>query len=117
MNDKVKEALIGWLQDLERLNLFSKTENPPLKNLIQPGRISILDLSEIISAKKKQIIVGYLADKLFYNRRMGAIPPFVMIIEEAHQFAPEGISSELSISKNAIETIAREGVNFLHKLD
>lgn len=112
INKKVKETLIGWLYDLSRLNLFFRTSNPPLRKFVSPGHLTILDLSNIISIKKKQIIVSYLAEKLFYLRRMNKIPPFLMILEEAHQFVPEGTINSLSISKKIIETIAREGRKF-----
>jgi DNA helicase HerA-like ATPase len=45
-------------------------------------------------------------------RRMNKIPPFLLIIEEAHQFAPEAAQSR-ALSKSIIETIAREGRKFL----
>lgn len=112
INQKVKETLGSWLYDLRRLNIFGKSDNPVLRKLIIPGHLSILDLSNIISIKKKQIIVSYLAEKLFYLRRMGVTPPFLFILEEAHQFAPEGKLGESSISKPIIETISREGRKF-----
>jgi len=112
INKKVRDTLIGWLFDLSRLNLFYRTSNPPLRKFVSPGHLTILDLSNIISIKKKQIIISYLAEKLFYLRRVNKIPPFLMILEEAHQFVPEGTIDSLSISKKIIETIAREGRKF-----
>ncbi|MHA1728206.1 MAG: ATP-binding protein [Promethearchaeota archaeon] len=112
INKKVRNALIGWLFELERLNLFYKTQNPVLRKIIIPNHLCILDLSSIISMKKKQIIVSYLAEKLFYMRRREKVPPFLFILEEAHQFAPEGGLNSSHISKRIIETIAREGRKF-----
>ena len=43
---------------------------------------------------------------------MDKIPPFLLIIEEAHQFCPEAAQSE-ALSKYIIETIAREGRKFM----
>jgi DNA helicase HerA-like ATPase len=40
------------------------------------------------------------------------IPPFLLILEEAHQFCPEASQSK-AISKSIIETIAREGRKFM----
>ncbi|MHA1340363.1 MAG: ATP-binding protein [Promethearchaeota archaeon] len=116
INPKLKDALIGWLDELDRMRLFSNKQNPKLSNLVKLGYLSIIDLSSIISLKKKQIIVTYLAKKLFYKRRMNQIPPFLMIIEEAHQFAPESSSFGTTISKGIIETIAREGRKFYAQL-
>jgi DNA helicase HerA-like ATPase len=49
---------------------------------------------------------------LFYLRRKNEIPPFLLIIEEAHQFCPEAAHSK-ALSKYIIETIAREGRKFM----
>jgi hypothetical protein len=43
---------------------------------------------------------------------MQRIPPFLLIIEEAHQFCPEAAHSK-ALSKGIIETIAREGRKFM----
>ena len=45
-------------------------------------------------------------------RRLNAIPPFLLIIEEAHQFCPQAEHSR-AISKPIIEMIAREGRKFM----
>ena len=107
-----KDALIGWIMGLEQLGLFGKTDNPSISDLVKPGKLTIIDLSDIIDLKKKQIIVAYYSRKLFDERRQKRVPPFTIIVEEAHQLAPEKISKEGSISKHVIETIAREGRKF-----
>jgi DNA helicase HerA-like ATPase len=112
INQKVKTALIGWLEDLDRLHIFSDKNHPVLRKLIQTGRLNILDLSNLISIRKKQIIIAYLLERLFGMRRKEEIPPFYIIIEEAHQFAPEQSFDKSAVSKSIIETIAREGRKF-----
>jgi DNA helicase HerA-like ATPase len=107
-----KLALIGWLSELERLNLFGPQENPVMKNVINQGKISIFNLQNEISIRKKQIIVDYICYQLFYLRRKNEIPPFLLIIEEAHQFCPE-VAHSKALSKYIIETIAREGRKFM----
>ncbi|MFO7794860.1 MAG: ATP-binding protein [Promethearchaeati archaeon] len=111
-NKSTKQALIGWLSQLERLNLFGPQENPLIKNIIKKGELTIFSLQKEINIKKKQIIVDYICNQLFYLRRMNKIPPFLVIIEESHQFCPEAAHSK-AISKNIIETIAREGRKFM----
>ncbi|TFF92772.1 MAG: ATP-binding protein [Promethearchaeota archaeon] len=111
-NKSTKQALIGWLSELERLNLFGPQENPLIKNIIKKGELTIFSLQKEINIKKKQIIVDYICNQLFYLRRMNKIPPFLVIIEESHQFCPEAAHSK-AISKNIIETIAREGRKFM----
>ncbi|GAH43165.1 unnamed protein product, partial [marine sediment metagenome] len=107
-----KQALIGWLSELERLNLFGSQENPVMKNVINQGEISIFNLQDEVSIRKKQIMVDYICNQLFYLRRKNEIPPFLLIIEEAHQFCPEAAHSK-ALSKYIIETIAREGRKFM----
>ena len=110
--ESTKQALLGWILSLEQLKLFGKTDNPSINDLVKPGQLTIVDLSEVVNMKKKQIIVAYFASKLFYERRQKRVCPFTMVLEEAHQFAPQQIAKEGSISKGIIETIAREGRKF-----
>lgn len=116
INQKVRSALSGWLSDLNRNKIFAKKNHPVLRTLIEPGRLNIIDLSSLISIRKKQIIVSFLLDRLFYMRRKEEVPPFFIILEEAHQFAPEHSINNSSISKSIIETIAREGRKFFGQL-
>jgi DNA helicase HerA-like ATPase len=111
-NKSTRLALIGWLSDLERLTLFGPQENPNLDNLIEKKKIIIFNLQKEISIRKKQIIVDYICDRLFKLRRSDRIPPFLLIVEEAHQFCPEAAHSK-AISKRIIEMIAREGRKFM----
>ena len=115
MNLLVKEALIGWLNQLHQTGLFGTEEQPLFKELMQPGKLIIIDFSDMISLRSKQVIVSYVLNKLFELRRANQIPPVVSIVEEAHQFCPEqtGIKSP---AKRIIETIAREGRKFMCSL-
>ncbi len=107
-----KQALIGWLLDLENLTIFGPQENPSTKNLVNPKEIAIINLQSETNLRKKQIAVEYICNRLFYLRRENKIPPFLLIIEEAHQFCPEAAEAK-AISKSVIETIAREGRKFM----
>jgi len=112
LSKSTKQALIGWLSELDRLNLFGPQENPILNNIVKQGELTIFNLANEISIRKKQIIIDYLCNRLFYLRRLNKIPPFLLILEEAHQFCPEAAHSR-AISKSIIETIAREGRKFM----
>ena len=107
-----KDSLIGWILSLEQLGLFGKADNPSINDLVRPGQLTIVDLSDIVDMRKKQIIVAYFARKLFDERRQRRVPPFTIVLEESHQFAPEKMSKEGAISRGIIETIAREGRKF-----
>ena len=107
-----KAPLVSWLSDLNSTDLFKKVDSPNVEQLAVSGQLSVLDLSEFIHLRDRQIIVANVARKLFAARRENKIPPFILVVEEAHQFAPEGEQKSEAISKNIIETIAREGRKF-----
>jgi DNA helicase HerA-like ATPase len=85
-NKNTRQALIGWLSDLERLTLFGSQENPVLDKIVKKQEITIFNLKKEISIRKKQIIIDYICNRLFKLRRLDKVPPFLLIIEEAHQF-------------------------------
>jgi DNA helicase HerA-like ATPase len=72
----------------------------------------ILDFSSIDSLRKKQILTALIARKLFRLRKKDIIPPFLLLIEEAHNFAREKAEANEALSRAIIETIAREGRKF-----
>jgi DNA helicase HerA-like ATPase len=108
MNEKTKYALLRKLNQLKAMNIFGKSNRPSAKNL-EPGKLNILDLSDMIDNQKKQIITAFFGKHFFRKRRTGSIPPFLYLLEEAHNFAPEKTPSA---SKQVIEKMAREGRKF-----
>jgi len=111
--DEVKRALKRSLSELKRYHFLSrKTENPKLLSEIRPGHLLILDFNSIDSLRKKQILVSLIARRLFNLRKKGKIPPFLLLIEEAHNFAREKAEESEAVSRAIIETIAREGRKF-----
>ncbi|MBI4399708.1 ATP-binding protein [Candidatus Micrarchaeota archaeon] len=112
IKDSVKGPLIGSLYSLKTMKLFGKVDSPGYLDLAQQGKVSILDLSDLDNLKKKQLIVAYFAKKLFRLRKKGGVPPFLLVLEEAHNFAREKASKHEVISKGIVETIAGEGRKF-----
>ena len=111
--DEVKRALKRSLSELKRYRFLSrKKENPRMLADIRPGQLMILDFSTIDSLRKKQILVSLMARRLFNLRKKGKIPPFLLLIEEAHNFAREKAEEREAVSRAIIETIAREGRKF-----
>lgn len=108
---KTKNVLTSWLHELEYTRLFSNKDYPSVKDLAFQGNLSILDLSDIVDIKRKQIIVSYFAWKLFEARRQKKISPFILFVEEAHQFAPQS-EEQSALSRGIIEQMAREGRKF-----
>tara|TARA_Y100000034_G_scaffold136947_1_gene217486 strand:- start:1856 stop:3331 length:1476 start_codon:yes stop_codon:yes gene_type:complete len=112
MNDMVKEALLSRLTDISRMNLFSTTSVPSESELIKQGMMTVIDFTNILDLRKKQIIVSLISKKLFELRVKEAVPPYIEIIEEAHNFCPSGEAAERAISRAIIEKLAREGRKF-----
>ena len=107
-----KDILITILSHLRETGFFGVSDNPSLDTLAKQGHATIIDVSDITSLRKRQMLVSYLGRKLFDARTSDRIPPFVFIVEEAHNFAPEGVKREAALSKGIIEKIAREGRKF-----
>jgi DNA helicase HerA-like ATPase len=111
ISKNTREALVGWLINLEDTGLFGREALPDIETTVKSGKLTIIDLSDFISLKKKQIVVSHLVNELLRLRRRGTIPPFLLVLEEAHQFCPES-RHELALPKSRIETVAREGRKF-----
>ena len=111
--DEVKRALKRSLMELRRYRFLSRTnEKPKLLSDVKSGNLLVLDFSTIDSLRKKQILVSMIARRLFNLRKKGKVPPFLLLIEEAHNFAREKAEEGQAVSRSIIETIAREGRKF-----
>ena len=110
--DNVKRPLLAWLSELRSLRLFGASDYPKFESIIAPGRLAVVDLSEIENARKKQIMVAYICRRLFKLRKKEKIAPFALVVEEAHNFAPEKVDKAYALAKPPIIAIAREGRKF-----
>jgi hypothetical protein len=112
IKSSTKDVLTSVLCELMETGIFGASDCPEAKEIAQQGKVSIIDLSSFVSSVNKQMIVSHLARKLFSLRREGEIPPFLLVLEEAHQFVPETAKAERAVSRSIIQTIAREGRKF-----
>jgi hypothetical protein len=112
IKDNVKGPLLAALQEIRRLRLFAAVDHPALTGLVQPGKLLVFDLSDVDDLRRKQVITSVIARRLFKLRKDGKIPPFVFLVEEAHNFAPERAQRGTAIAKGIIEKLAREGRKF-----
>jgi len=108
-NSQAKWNLVSMLEFLDGTKLFSANPTLP-KDIVQPGKISIIDLKED-RPEIQQIVALKLIEDLFRARKHGRIPPFLLMIEEAHNFCPERGFGEVASSK-VIRTVASEGRKF-----
>jgi DNA helicase HerA-like ATPase len=111
MPKKTKQIWLDRLNRMRYMGIFRRYDNPSVDR-VEPGKLIVLDLSDIVGYRKKQIIAAYFAENLFKARRSGDIPPYFFLVEEAHNFAPENVSSDHAIARSTITKIAREGRKF-----
>ncbi|MDD3178610.1 MAG: ATP-binding protein [Candidatus ainarchaeum sp.] len=114
IKENISSILISALYELDSYKLFGKIDFPSIFDIVSLNNLTIIDISKEINKKKKQIILYYFAHKLFYARVNSnvIVPPFLLVVEEAHQFAPESASRDKALAKGILETIAREGRKF-----
>ena len=113
IHDGVKKTILRDLYELQAMRLIHPSrQKPNFYESVKPGELLVLDLSDLDEAGKKKRIVTYIASRLFKLRKKGKIPPFLFVVEEAHNFAPEKVKTIYSPSKAIIEKIAREGRKF-----
>ncbi|RME78009.1 ATP-binding protein [Candidatus Woesearchaeota archaeon] len=104
-----KYALIDLLNYVRRMNIFSHAPTP-LNEIVKPGRASIVNLKGR-APEESEILVAKLCKELFEARKRNLIPPFFLVLEEAHNFCPERSFGETKASK-ILRTIAAEGRKF-----
>ncbi len=108
-----KEREVGEeiMNALASLNLFSKVAYPNLRDIMH-AHLYVIDLSDTENVRKKLLIVRLLTQQLFRMRVTGVVPPFLLVVEEAHNFVPSIASKYEALAKEPIETLAREGRKF-----
>jgi uncharacterized protein len=115
-------ATLARLWRLHRMNIFDQPRNPPLNYgaMLQPGRVSIIDLSGTDSPAINNIVIADLlrsiqrAQDSAYRQweRDGAQGPprrVLVIIEEAHEFLSVDRISKMPILFEQVSRIAKRG--------
>jgi hypothetical protein len=104
-----KWSLISQLEQLKQLKLYS--EDPvPLTDIVKFKQCSIISLKGVDPFVSETFVAGLL-NNLFEARKKDEIPPFLLVLEECHNFCPERSLGEKKASK-VIRTIAGEGRKF-----
>lgn len=104
-----KWSIINVIEYLDKLNIFSDSPTS-YKELVAPGVCSIINVKGM-PPDIQGIIVYKLCKDLFEMRKNNEIPPFFLILEEAHNFCPERSFGEAK-SSQILRTIASEGRKF-----
>lgn len=104
-----KWGLVSSIESLVALGIF-RGKGTSIESLVAPKKVSILNLKGV-SPEVQQTVVSITARRLFEARKLGKVPPFMLVLEEAHNFAPEkGLAT--TASGLAMRTIASEGRKF-----
>ncbi|MCF7866172.1 ATP-binding protein [Candidatus Woesearchaeota archaeon] len=107
--NNAKFGVMTLVDSLRSTGIFS--DYPVSYNeLVSNGKASILNLKGI-STDVQELIVYKICKDLFELRKKGKLPPFFLVIEEAHNFCPERSFGETKASK-LIRNIASEGRKF-----
>ncbi len=104
-----KWRMIHFLERIRETGILSDSPTR-IEELVKGGKASIIDMKGA-EPKLQQLIVYRLCKEVFEGRKMGKIPPFVLVIEEAHNFCPERGFGQ-AVSSNILRTIASEGRKF-----
>lgn len=101
-------------------SIFSDSEHIPLNELFKPGRCTVLQLSDI-EQNEQQVVVATLLRRV-NKARMATVReeaqqgtdsylpyPVFTLLEEAHRFAPAGLTV---VSTNILKQILSEGRKF-----
>ncbi|MBP1908624.1 ATP-binding protein [Methanolobus bombayensis] len=106
---KAKWIVINALEQIRDTNILSP--NPTsISELFQKGKAAVIDFKGV-APELQSMIVASLCSGLFEARKLNQIPPGMLVVEEAHNYAPEKGFSKTT-STDILRTIASEGRKF-----
>ena len=103
----VAEMLHERLEYVEQTKLLGPV-GTSLNDLVKKGEATLINLRGI-APDVQELVVARIATTLFDNRKKDKIPPMFLVIEEAHNFAPQQGTAACS---RVLKNIASEGRKF-----
>ncbi|MCL2711865.1 MAG: DUF87 domain-containing protein [Methanomassiliicoccaceae archaeon] len=100
-------VLITELEYLDEIGIFA-TRGNRVDELVEEGRTTVINLKGV-PPDIQELVVRRLGTLMFEMRKIGNIPPMMLIIEEAHNYCPQ---QGTAISSRVLSTIASEGRKF-----
>ncbi len=101
--------VIASLESLNSIGVFSEDATFPT-DLVKKGKCSLINMKGV-APDVQSVVVARLTKELFDERKAGKIPPFLFVVEEAHNYCPErGFGN--TVSSGILRTIASEGRKF-----
>jgi hypothetical protein len=101
--------VIASLESLDSIGVFSEN-GTPTSELVKKGKCSTINMKGV-APDVQDVVVARITKELFDDRKLGKIPPFLLVVEEAHNYCPERGFGK-SVSGNIIRTVASEGRKF-----
>jgi DNA helicase HerA-like ATPase len=100
-------TLISELEYLNEINIFAG-QGTKIDDLIVKGKMTIINFKGT-PPDIQELVVNRISTACFELRKLGKIPPMMMVVEEAHNYCPQiGIAA----SSKIFRTIASEGRKF-----
>lgn len=116
-NSKAVEALSWKINKLLDCGIFNTNGISKVENTLLQGKLAIIRGD----VRRLQMLSSYLITKLYQKRRryqdsitkesleeVPFFPMFFIILDEAHNFAPNGNDERMSPTKRVLKTIAQE---------
>ena len=101
--------VIASLESLDSIGVFSEN-GTSTTDLVVKGKCSTINMKGV-PPDIQDVVVARLTKELFDNRKAGKVAPFLLVVEEAHNYCPErGFGS--AVSSNILRTVASEGRKF-----
>ncbi len=101
--------VIASLESLDSIGVFSENGTSSDQIVIK-GKCSTINMKGV-PPDVQDVVVARLTKQLFDDRKAGKIPPFLFIVEEAHNYCPErGYGN--AVSSTVLRTVASEGRKF-----
>jgi len=106
-DSSVSQTLEKELNYLKSLNVFS-SRGLKVDEIVAKGKVSVIEMKGL-PPDIQELIVQRLLYTLFEARKKEKIPPLLVVIEEAHNFAPQ---QGKAFSSKIMRTVASEGRKF-----
>ncbi|MDI3487859.1 MAG: hypothetical protein PWR26_576 [Methanosarcinales archaeon] len=106
---KAKWAVLALLEQIADSELFCG-EATPIQSLLKRGRCTVISMVGV-KPSVQPLVVSIVCTELLEARKLGLVPPGMVVVEEAHNFAPER-GFAVAPSTDILRTIASEGRKF-----
>lgn len=105
--DNKNSVLISELEYLDEIGVFA-TRGNRVDELVEKGKTTIINLKGV-PPDIQGLVVRRLSSIMFEMRKLGNVPPMMLVVEEAHNYCPQ---QGTALSSKALATIASEGRKF-----